>query len=283
MIVVAIGLLVAVFWPQPFEHSADDQRSGTTDNSDSVISIDSSTRPHREEPPLQPLRGVPHPLFPLVKGVRWVYLVSDSSGLAPASQWSLEIVEVPGDDTPGRVEMGFGDQLHIRDIHFSEDGVQLFDLPFSAPLDYVNSTSYQYEGHWLPPEPYLVDDAVWKYTYRRKIKYRSQNKHREIVEEDAVGVQTERATMKRQEKVVVPAGVFQSYLVSYGSRMEILAGTERRKVLQKLTTEPFRRETVWFAPGVGMVRRRITYNTPEKVDIIFNLVRFENPLSKNEH
>ena len=94
LIVVAIGLLVAVLWPQSSDGPADSHLADTAPIRDGSSDAEFPPVLPPGETSLQPLTNVATPLFPLVKGARWLYLVSDSSGLAPVAQWTLKIILV---------------------------------------------------------------------------------------------------------------------------------------------------------------------------------------------
>jgi hypothetical protein len=276
LILIAAGLLVAVLWPQPSTSPGDSgtESSMKTSPSSSVESVAT----HSGTDPVAPIVGRPHPLFPLVKGARWVYVVTGRGDRAPSDRWHMEITAAPTPDLPGTVEMGFGDNVREVSLRMQGEDLQISDLPFVAPLQYLDSPPYQNEGKWLPAMKYVIADAVWQSAAKRNIEYRSRGRDREIIVEDAVMIQTDRAQVKQKEKVVVPAGVFEAWLVSWRSRMEIRAGKAGRKVLAEMTTEPFRRETAWFAPGIGMVRRRVIYEgSGGREDIVFSLVSFRYP------
>lgn len=279
LIIVAIGLLVAVLWPDGTSQQSDES-SSTASVNDAAPKSRAPVASQPKSTQFQSLEGVFHTLFPLAEGTIWTYMVTDSSGQAPADTWRIRVVSAPEGEGSGVVEMGFGDALSRQTVYVADGGIQIQGLPFESTLRYPQSTGENYTGKWLPDMKFMISDAVWEYGHRRHIRYRSRGNNQEIIEEDALIAQTDRAQMLRQEKVIVPAGVFQADLVSWVSRIEIRAGKRGRRVLEKLTTEPFKKETVWFAPGVGMVRRRVTHAAPHQRDIIFELIRFEPPRAK---
>ena len=280
LIIVAVGLLVAVFWPNRSDSDKASEGAARDHDADAVTQNDIPPLPESSAFPPASLKGVFHPLFPFVEGATWTYLVTDSSKLSPADTWSLKIVKAPAENSPGVVAMGFGDKRVEHPIHLTDGGIQVWELPFEGPLRYPHSEGTDYSGNWLPMTKYIINGAVWESGHRRNVLYQSRDKANRIVEEKAVVIQTDRAQLLRQEKVIVPAGVFQAHLVSWLSRMEIRAGKKGRRVLERMTTEPFKKETIWFAPEAGMLRRRVTYSLPVKRDIIFALVRYTPPPEK---
>ena len=81
-----------------------------------------------------------------------------------------------------------------------------------------------------------------------------------------------------KERIVAPFGHFETRPVSWLSRLEIKI--DGRPVLETLTTEPFRRETVWLAEGYGIIRRQIEYLGVEKKQVTFDLARYWRPEKK---
>ena len=95
------------------------------------------------------------------------------------------------------------------------------------------------------------------------------------VEERARATERDRAQAGKFEALVVPAGRFGAHRIEWLSRVAIKS--EGRPVLAYLTTEPYRKETMWLAPGIGIIRRNIVYILDGKVKhtIQFNLLNYE--------
>lgn len=279
LIMVAVGLLVAVLWPEPQTESTE---SDVPESKDAIspASSPSAINFAVKTPVLKPMMNIPHRLFPLVEGGHWKYLVTGSEELFSENAWSLFVERLPQGDTPGEIQMGFGENWVAYKIWQENEGVIIEGLPFSAPLRFLGNKATATSGNWLPPIKYIIEDAVWEYRMTRDIQYRSRGKNKKIFEESATGTQTDRATVKSFEKVIVPAGVFTAYQIQWNSRMDIFTKKNKRKVLENLTAKPFKHEKTWFAPGIGMVKRRVTYNTKNKEDITFDLVSFTRPSKK---
>ncbi|MBN2341792.1 MAG: hypothetical protein JXX29_10720 [Deltaproteobacteria bacterium] len=279
LVLVAVGLLVAVLWPAA-ETAPSFDAVVDTDTSSSGGHMTSSAELNPTEQ-IAPMMNVPHRLFPMVEGGHWRYLVSGTRELIPEPLWNIVLIKAPTASSAGEVQMGFGETLVSKKIWLTDGAVQIEDLPFSAPRRFWGAEIVDREGTWIPELKYVIEDAVWQYKQTRNLTYRTRGKNNQIVEEPAVGVQTDRAQIKVKEKVIVPAGVFDSYHVQWTSRMEIITRKKRRKVLDELSIEPYKKESTWFAPGIGMVRRRVTYSSNNKEDIIFDLVSFTRPNMQN--
>lgn len=279
LVLVAIGLLVAVLWPSS-------QQSQSTRSDSSVAGQISTTKTPfkknitKDKDEIVPVMDVSHRLFPIIEGAQWRYVVTGPKKLLDDNSWILRILDIPGAESPGTIEVGFGKQFFKQQIWLDEGAVQIGELPFSAPLRFLGNKPNKYQGNWLPQLKYVIDDAVWKYSRQRELVYHTRGPKNRIIEEPAIGLQTDRAVVKGKEKVIVPAGVFEAYHISWTSRIEMRTQKKRRKVLQELTVEPFKQESMWFSPGVGMVRRRVTYLGKNKEDIIFDLVSFHRPNMK---
>jgi hypothetical protein len=223
----------------------------------------------------EPLEGVSHELFPIVAGSRWVYQVSGPKHLAPDETWTLAIVSEPSADEPGAIEVGFGEALERRSLWLEEGVLRLDGLPCVEPLQFRGDRPHKVGGSFLPALKSIVAGAVWSHEYRRKVEHELRDDRGRTHRRKAAAVQRDRATMKDVHEVSVPAGRFDSHRIEWSGRITLTVG--KRPILDALTAEPFRAETTWFARGVGLVRRRVSYAGSVEDTVTFNLVRYERP------
>jgi hypothetical protein len=119
-----------------------------------------------------------------------------------------------------------------------------------------------------------VEGAVWTLRTEARINHRYLDKDGLRREQAAEAVQTDRAQVGKYEWVSVPAGRYNALRVQWLSRIAVK--TKGRPVLERLTTEPYRREEMWISPGIGIVKRSIEYLNHERVDqrVVFELRSF---------
>lgn len=225
-----------------------------------------------------PVRAKPRAgegLFPLQSGTEWIYKVTGPSELVPGELWTQRLVRAPAANEPGVMEAGFGDERTLVHV-YSENGSVRFDgLPFTRPLKVERTAVTSFDGELVPHPSRVIDGAVWTVSTAATIRHKYLDKKGVAHERDAESVQTDRAQVAGLEKVVVPAGRFDAYRVRWQSRYAIKAGG--RPVLEPLTASPYRRETMWIAPGYGIVRRSVAYKQAgEKTKrVSFDLVQFK--------
>ena len=116
---------------------------------------------------------------------------------------------------------------------------------------------------------------MWTHGYERQVTHSIQDDRGRVHKRRARAEQADRATVLDRHEVVVPAGRFDAYRIEWTGRVSLLIG--KRPVLDGLTAERFRTETTWFAPGIGMVRRRVSYAGSAKDSVTFNLLSYERP------
>jgi hypothetical protein len=111
-------------------------------------------------------------------------------------------------------------------------------------------------------------------TTSSRIIHKYQDKFGIQQEQMAKAVQKDRAKAGKFESVEVPAGRFNAYCIRWRSRISIKV--KGRPVLEALTTEPYRRETMWISPGIGIVKRIVAYLKNGRVTdhIVFELVSY---------
>jgi hypothetical protein len=210
-------------------------------------------------------------LFPLVPGMAWTYRVTGPDKVVPSANWVQRVVSEPEGDSPGIVEVGFEGKRTIARL-YENRGALLFDgLPFTEPLEIGGAAPAAMRGELFPQAVRVLEGAVWSMISTRQILHKHRDKEGNVKQQTAVARQKDRAQVKRFETVVVPAGRFGAHRIDWLSRVDIKA--DGRPVLEELTTEPYRRERMWVAPGFGIVKRVINYLRGGRIreTIIFEL------------
>ncbi len=224
---------------------------------------------------LSPAPNAPHRFLPLVAETKWVYWVSGHEDLVSGQKWTMEVVTAPDENGHGVLEVGFRDQLVRADVWLENGSLKIDGLPFVEPEPFLGNRPQKIVGEFLPVADRLIEDAVWTQQYQREVIYDLYNKDGRLLKVLATVVQKDRAQAAGLEKIRTHAGMFKAVRVSWFSRVEMKI--EGRPVLDKLTTEPYRKETMWLAPGYGIVRREIEYVGDEAKSVIFNLVEYTRP------
>jgi len=222
-----------------------------------------------------PATDTPHELFPLVVGSKWIYRVSGPEHLVSSDTWTLAIDALPGEEEPGSISVGFGDEREQRPFWLEDGQLRMDGLPFVEPLEFRGNRPEEVSGSLLPSAGSMVVGAVWTHEYERKVMHEITDARGKTHERKAVARQKDRAIAKEVHSVDVPAGRFDARRVEWIGRVAISVG--KRPVLDGLTSEPYRHETTWFTTGIGMVRRRVAYGDSMKDSVTFNLVRYERP------
>jgi hypothetical protein len=236
-----------------------------------------SGKPYEDKGPVtaSPADGVPHGFFPLVAGSSWTYLVRGPEDLVPAREWMLKIAKVPEGAEPGILGVGFTDRPQQANIWLDGDTIRLDGLPFVEPLDFLGNRPSETRGVFLPSSAKMSVGSVWNAEYERQVTYHSRGFGGRQVEGPAVATQKDRGMVESFEEVVVPAGAFKAFRVFWLGRVSI--AMKGRPVLDGLTAEPYRKDTMWFASGIGMVRRKVIYPERKDGEVVFDLVRYERP------
>ncbi len=222
---------------------------------------------------LKPSEGIPHKLLPMVKGSVWTYRVGGPKRLVLSDSWTMKAINPPTQTEPGTLEVGFGDEKSLVHVWLENGGIRVDGLPFVEPIEFLGNRPISVQGAFLPNPARIVEHAVWTHEYKRRVIHRYNDKHGKMREVQAECRQRDRAQAKGLEYIAGLTGRFKSRRVSWLSRMEIKA--KGRPILKQLTTEPFRKETTWFAEGYGLVRRKIEYLGEEP--ILFDLVGYTRP------
>jgi hypothetical protein len=237
---------------------------------------DTAQAPTYKEPgAAPPIEGVPHRFFPLVAGSSWTYVVRGPKDLVPAREWILKIAKVPEGDAPGILGVGFAGRPQQASVWRDGDAIRLDGLPFVEPMEFLGNRPIAARGAFLPENAKVVVGGVWNAEYEREVTYHTRGYDGNPIEGPAVATQKDRAAVEDFEEVVVPAGVFKAFRVFWLGRVSI--AMKRRPVLDELTAEPYRRDTMWFAPGIGVIRRKVVYPARKDAEVVFDLSHYERP------
>jgi hypothetical protein len=222
-----------------------------------------------------------HQVFPLEAGTTWVYRVSGLSTLGTSDTWTMRVIAEPLGNQPGLIESGFGTNLTVSRVWLDYGAIRFAGLPFVEPLDLTGGIPSTVTGKLVPHPKAMIEEAVWTMETQRDVVYRYKDEKEKSYELAAVASQQDRARVIGFESIIVPAGSFGAHRIQWRSRIEIETkdDAKTRTVLERLTTEPFRRELMWVAPGIGIVRREIDYREMfrGKEVIVFELIRYVRP------
>ena len=281
LLLAVVALVVLAFLPSGGEDAPEPEPSPTEGAGedgapqDETETVDSDSAAKPSSGAAAPLTDVPHALMPVVAGSSWTYRVAGPPHLASADTWTMSIKTAPTDVEPGVLEVGFGDAREQRSIWLEDGKLRTDGLPFVEPMEFMGNRPEKVAGSLLPSPASLIAGAVWVHEYERKVIHEITDDRGKTHERKAVANQTDRATAQEVHEVDVPAGRFDARRIEWIGRVAISVG--KRPVLDGLTSEPYRSETTWFAPGIGLVRRRVAYGDSMKDSVTFNLLRYERP------
>lgn len=277
----AVGvLIVLVFLPlQKLMTSKAKNKAETRETTEPVAGIEKPSSPtdELEIGASPPATGIPHAYLPLVKGSVWQYRVTGPEAFVKNEKWSMTLISAPKEETPGQLLVGFEGSKRTANIWLREGALRLGGMAFVAPLEFLDNIPRAVEGAFLPIQEQILTHALWVQSSERDITYRYKNKKGEQLEIPADARQTDRAHIRDEEIMTVPAGTFKSWRIAWLSRIEIKAND--RPVLRNLTSVPFRSETMWIASGIGIVRRKIKYPAHPNAEIEFSLLSYHRPES----
>ncbi len=225
-------------------------------------------------PPPSPLQGE-HTYFPLLEDSIWTYNVTGNKKLIPGEIWTMRVVKAPSMDRSGVLEVGFDDSRTLINVWREGGTIRLDGLPFVEPMEFFGNRAITVSGEFLPHPDRMVEDAIWNLDFKRNIMYSyrdDKGNAREILGE---ALQRDRAKAMGVSYVVVPAGRYEAYSISWMSRIDIKA--DKRVVLEQLTAEPYRNETMWVVPGIGFVKREIHFPGKENRSVTFHLIKYSRP------
>ncbi|MDJ0765602.1 MAG: hypothetical protein QNJ97_21650 [Myxococcota bacterium] len=237
--------------------------------------LNTSNTPQKHERSSEPLVSAFHRFFPLVPGTRWVYRVHGDRRFVPSETWTLKIVAGPAEDTPCTAEVGFGEEKKTAHIWRDSGSIRFGQFPHTEPVDFLGNLPSEIQGEFLPAEMRIGQGAVWSQFLKRDVIYQYRDKKGNQRSEPALAKQRDRAHVENREMIATPAGQYDAWRISWISRIDITA--KGRPVLQELTSAPYRKETMWIAEGIGVVRRRIEYTGYPKATVTFDLTDFDHP------
>ncbi len=283
LIGVVVLMAVLILWPSGEDESeteknpetpTPDSAAGADTGGEVVSAAEGKPRTITLSRGAAPL-SVPHVYFPLAEGVKWVYRVLGPEQFVKHDTWTMEVISIPSEEAPGVVKVGFGEDF--KEAHVWLDGQSLrFDgLPFMEPVEFLGNRPIELSGAMLPAPVQMNPDAVWTMDAVRDVVYQYRDKKGKPHSLPAKANERARARAVESETIVTPGGPFKAWKISWISRIEIFAG--KRPVLLELTAEPYRKETMWVAPGTGLVRRQIDYSNYRGADISFDLMEFSHP------
>ncbi|MCP4678824.1 MAG: hypothetical protein GY854_25720 [Deltaproteobacteria bacterium] len=236
--------------------------------------MEDTSVPIATTPPPPPLQGE-HTYFPLIEDSIWTYNVTGNKKLIPGETWTMRVVKAPSADRSGILEVGFDGSHNLINIWREDGSIRLDGLPFVEPIEFFGNRATAVTGEFLPHPDRMVEDAVWNHDFKRNILYSYRDDNGNPHEILGQALQRDRAKAEGVSHVVVPAGRYEAYSVSWISRIDIKA--DKRVVLEQLTAEPYRRETMWVVPGIGFVKREIHFQGKENRSITFHLVKYSRP------
>lgn len=211
--------------------------------------------------PIVPEGEVGDAAVPLFIGALWRYRSADSREPNTPRTWLFTVNRAPDAATPGISSAGFEGKSEVASIVDRDGDLRLDGLGFFAPPVFTDVPPVQVEGETLPRNLRIVEGAVWELRIRRKVTYQIATPKGETKERKGEATERHRALAGKLETVTVPKGKFNARRIDWLSRLELK--TEGRPVLMPLTTEPYRKETMWVVPGIGIVKRSISFLTEE--------------------
>jgi hypothetical protein len=209
--------------------------------------------------------------MPLFIGAEWKYRVTDSREAGMPRTYLLKLDKAPDNGTVGMLSAGFDGAVHSYPVR-DRDGDQRIDgLGYLSPPMFGDGKNAEVEGETLPRRTRFIEGAAWELRSRRPVTYELADKHGLAKPHTGIAEERHRALAGKIESIAVPAGKFDARRVDWISRIEIR--TDNRPVLMPLTAEPYRKETMWVVPGIGIIKREISFLTGQGVGkVVFELV-----------
>jgi hypothetical protein len=203
---------------------------------------------------------------PLFENAVWRYRVRDSRQRDAQKEWSMRVVRVPKSGAAGLMESGFEGSLSSSLLADDDGDIRMDGLDFVAPSQFQDSQPLRIEGETLPRTVRLVEGAVWEFRIELEPSYRFTDKKGKVTEATVHAEEHHRAYAKMMETIQVPKGRFSARRIEWVSRVQMTA--DGRPVLCPLTAEPYRKETMWVAPNVGIIKRQITFLSEAGADTV---------------
>jgi len=275
LILFAAGLVVAAILPSG---GGDDPASAPVAKDPEpamdpppVAKKDSGSEPGSSEPVLDAF----HLFWPLVPGSTWTYRVEGPEELVPAATWTMTVKTAPAEGVPGELEAGFGDERRAARVWMDGGAMRTDVLPLTTPVRYKDAALGEAGGAFLKAASHMIEGSVWDRSFEADVEYVSTDRLGKAHREKARAFLDDRATVEGIETVIVAAGRFEAVRVGWLGRIELEA--KRRRVLERVTSEPYRRESTWMARGIGMVRRRVELTDEGTKVVTFDLVSYRRP------
>ncbi|MCP4600268.1 MAG: hypothetical protein GY847_07010 [Proteobacteria bacterium] len=223
-----------------------------------------------------PAEGIFHDYFPLSIGTKWEYRTTGPKESIPQNTWTLESSTLPDDNNPGVLKFGYGDdRSHTMHIWRDGESIRLVGLPLVKPKELRGKSPGRVKGAFLPGTHQLITGAVWTQELVWSIRSgQSKNKRRGRAGK-TTAEQRDRAYVESIETTIVPAGSFEAVRITWLSRFFVKS--KGRSDLNHLDDTLFRKEQMWLARGVGIVKRRIEYSGKSNETISFDLEFYDRP------
>ena len=215
-------------------------------------------------------------LLPLFPGAKWQYRLARGADPGNVETWVLAVDRPPSAGAEGISSAGPPEKLRSYPLVSDGGNLRLDGLGFLGAPSFVESTILRVEGETLPRAERFFEGAAWELRVQRKVTYRITNKQGKVLERTGLAEERHRALAGEVDTVRTPAGTFHARRISWTSRVNLR--THGRPVLIPLTSAPYRTETMWVAPCVGVVKRRITF-AEETETVLLEL--YAAPVSPN--
>jgi hypothetical protein len=216
-----------------------------------------------------------HLFWPLVPGSTWTYRVEGPEELVPAATWTMTVKTAPAEGVPGELEAGFGHERRTARVWMDAGAVRTDVLPLTTPARYRDAALGEAGGAFLKAPAHMIEGSVWDRSFEADVEYVSTDRLGKTHRETARAFLDDRATVEGIETVIVAAGRFEAVRIGWLGRIELEA--KKRRVLERVTSEPYRRESTWMARGIGMVRRRVEFADEGTKVVTFDLVSYRRP------
>ncbi len=282
IVLLAVVVVLAVLALLPAGERSDSEDKTAEDMDDKIKDTPAAKTYDQNRKPnasvgiaADPVLNVAHEYLPLIPGSTWIYKVRGPRELVPDDTWTIKLLTAPSGENPGKVEVGFGDKLHAATIWLDGESLRFDGLSFISPMEFFSNRPRKVSGEFLPAGARIGEDAIWVHDLERDVIHEFRDKRGKIRKVPALAKQRERAHARGFENITTPVGMHRACSVEWMSRIEIFV--DGRPVLQNLTSEPFRSETMWIVPGIGIVRRRIEYTGFRTGQISLDLIRYDRP------
>ena len=207
-------------------------------------------------------------LLPLYPGGRWAYRTADDGDPGSAKTWEMVVTRPPMDGADGTMRCGAEPASTTFPLVNNDGNLRIDGLGYLAPLEFEEMKNVVFDGETLPRQTRFIEGGVWEFRIRRDVAYRIADKDGILEKQRGVAEERHRALAGPLETVRVPAGTFEARRIGWTSRVKLRTGN--RPVLTSLTAAPYRTETMWVVPCVGIVKRRITF-VQENRTVLFEL------------